>query len=200
MFLLYFVTFAKGNMDVLEALKTRRTIRQYNDTYAIPKEILQEIVDAGLDSPTARDLQAINLVVVTNREKIDEITKVSYDSWPEERQKVFDARIDDLGIKNTISGDASCIVFLIQDKEKANPLFIGVDAGIMTMAMMTAARRFDLHTMCLGCLLWGDKAGVEKKLGVPDDSLIMALAIGKARDGPIVIRDKTRKCSASWIE
>lgn len=186
-------------MNVLDALATRRTIRQYDPTYKIPKDVLDKLVAVGLDSPTARDAQGIDLVVVTNLEKIDELTKISFDSWDEERKKGWNERVETYGVKNVVSCDAPCLIFFVNNGN-AVPHFLGVDAGIMTMAIMAACREFDLHSMCIGAMTWGNKAGVEKALGVPEGSLVMVLAIGKARDCELILKKKERKCHARYIE
>lgn len=186
-------------MNVLEALATRRTIRQYDPTYKIPKDILEKLVSVGLDSPTARDAQGIDLVVVTNPEKIEEVTKISFDSWDEDRRKGWSERVQTYGVKNVVSCDATCLFFFVNNGN-AVPNYVGVDCGIMTMAIMAACREFNLHSMCIGAMTWGNKAGVEKAIGVPWGSLIMVLAVGKAREGQLILKDKERKCHARFIE
>jgi len=52
--------------------------------------------------------------------------------------------------------------------------------------------------MCLGCLVSGDKAGVEKAVGAEPGSLIAGVAIGKARPNPKVI-EKQRQAKATII-
>ena len=185
-------------MDVLEALKTRRTIRQYEPDFAIPKDQLEQIVNIALDSPTGRNSQGIDLVVCTNRAKLDETTKIAFDSWDETRRTNWLKRKDDYGVKNVVTCDASCIIYLVSN-ERADQQFLNIDAGIISMSIMAAARAFNLHTMCIGALLWGNKSGVEKSIGVKEGSLVMAVAIGKAREN-FKVSDKKRLCSARYIE
>ena len=51
-------------MDSLENLKIRRSIREYSDK-EISKDILEEIVDAGRFSATARNVQPWEFIVIT---------------------------------------------------------------------------------------------------------------------------------------
>jgi nitroreductase len=54
-----------GNeMDLIKAIKTRRSIRQFNDK-AVPKAALEKIVDAARFAATARNVQPWELVVIT---------------------------------------------------------------------------------------------------------------------------------------
>ena len=186
-------------MDVLEALQSRRTVRQYDRNYSIPKDVLNKLVDIALESPTARDAQGIDLVVVTNREKIDELTKISYDSWDEDRKKGWAERVETYGVKNVVSCDAPCLFFLVAN-DHCIPSYLGIDGGIMLMSIMAGCREFGLQSMCIGAMTWGDKAGVERALGVKEGSLVMILAVGKPVEGELKLKQKERKCSARFIE
>ena len=56
--------------NVLEILKHRRTIRNYDPDYQIPQEHLDEILNAAQISPTSKDLQEVDFIVLRNKEKI----------------------------------------------------------------------------------------------------------------------------------
>jgi len=185
-------------MNVLEALRRRRTIRTYEKDYQIPKETLETIINAGLDAPTAKNVQEIDLIVITNREKIDQLTDHVFNSWGPDLQGAFGKRREDFGVKNPITGDASCLVLLVKN-ERADPIFLGIDTGIITMTLLQAAQNFNLDSMCCGCMLWGDVEGLEKVAGIPKGSFMMAVAIGKAIENPF-IRPKSRIAKATYIE
>jgi nitroreductase len=185
-------------VDVLEALRSRRTVRQYFPDYAIPRDILNQIVDLSLDAPTGKNCQEIDLVVVTNRAKLDEITRITLEAFPADRRKAFDDRTTQYGVTNVLTCDASA-VFLLYANGRAESEFAQVDAGIISMTIMAAAREFGLQTMCLGALLYGGKAGVEAAVGIPNGSLLMAVALGKPKENPKLL-DKKRLAKATIIE
>ena len=174
-------------MDVLEAIQTRRSIRHFDPNYTIPKEDLHKIVDLTLLSPTAMNKQGIDLVVVTNRQKIDA-----------RAQKRFIDRQHESGVNNALSYDASCIIFLTAN-ERADPSFIGIDTGIMCMSIMAAARHYNYQAICLGILLAGNKNELEKLLGIGKDKLLMAVALGKPAESAKVL-PKEQLCKAIYIE
>lgn len=63
-------------MDCLEAIKTRRSIREFKDR-PIPNEVLEKIVDAGRFAPTARQEEPWEFIVITDSltlKKIGEVT------------------------------------------------------------------------------------------------------------------------------
>jgi nitroreductase len=63
-------------MDLLEAIKARRSIREYSDK-PIPKNILEKIIDAARSAPTARNLQPWEFVVATDKELIKKIAGIT---------------------------------------------------------------------------------------------------------------------------
>ena len=184
-------------MNVLEALAKRRTFRSYVKDYMPPKDVIEAITNAALDSPSALNYQGLDLIVITNKEKINAITQKSLSSWPQETQNKFGARRE-WGCENVVTCDAP-ILYLLVKNENAHDTFIQIDSGIMCMSIMVAAMNFGLGSMCVGSLLWGDVAGVEKEAGIPQGSLAMAVVVGKLPEHPKAI-EKTRKCKATYIE
>jgi nitroreductase len=185
-------------VDVLEALRSRRTVRQYVPDYKIPTDVLNQIVDLALDAPTGKNCQEIDLVVVTNRAKLDEIARITYEGFPPDRRSIWDSRTAEYGVTNVVTCDASAVV-LLHSNGRAESEFAQVDSGIISMVIMAAARQFGLATMCLGALLYGGKAGVEAAVGIPAGSLLMAVAIGKPKDNPKLL-DKKRIAKATIIK
>ncbi|MDD5197212.1 MAG: nitroreductase family protein [Candidatus Omnitrophica bacterium] len=59
-------------MDTLDTLKTRRSIRAYQDK-AIPKDALKEIIDVARFSPTARNVQPWEFIVITDSRLLHKI-------------------------------------------------------------------------------------------------------------------------------
>ena len=59
-------------MDIIEIIKTRRSIREYSDK-PISKDYLEKIIDAGRFAPTARGVQPWEFVVITNADTLKKI-------------------------------------------------------------------------------------------------------------------------------
>ena len=63
-------------MDAIEALKTRRSVRVYEEK-PVPREIIEEIIDTARLAPSANNIQAWEFVVVTEpgtRREIADLT------------------------------------------------------------------------------------------------------------------------------
>lgn len=63
-------------MDALEAIKKRRSIREYKDK-PVPKELLEKIVDAGRYAATARDIQPWEFIVITDPAILKKIGEIA---------------------------------------------------------------------------------------------------------------------------
>jgi nitroreductase len=182
----------------LAALLHRRTVRQYDPTYEIPKDVLHKIVDAALLSPTANNKQSIDLIVVTNKAVISSTSKAIYATWPAELKANFAKRTADLGVEDVVTCDAPCVIFLVKNERQVSK-FVDIDSGIMVQSIIVAAQEFGLESMCVGVYLWGEPATVEDILKIPKGSLSMAVAIGKPKPNPFLL-DKAVICKATYIE
>lgn len=61
---------------VLEAMKSRRSIRSYQPDM-VPREIIEQIVSAGTYAPTGMGRQSPLIVAVTNREVRDRLSRLN---------------------------------------------------------------------------------------------------------------------------
>ena len=68
----------------LEALEKRRTVRNYDPDWQIPKEQMEKIMNAAQISPTACNYQGQDYIVVTNKEKLEQLEKIVMECLPED--------------------------------------------------------------------------------------------------------------------
>lgn len=59
-------------MELMEAIRTRRSIRKYEDT-PISEEMVREMLDAAMMAPSAGNAQPWQFVVINERERLDAI-------------------------------------------------------------------------------------------------------------------------------
>ena len=180
---------------ILDVLKYRRTIRNYDPDYQIPKEQLDEILHAAQISPTSKDLQEVDFIVLRNKDKLNEIEKVILNDLPEQGRKNFEERRKIYGVKNVVTCDAPVLILLIRNERKEK--FVDVDGGIAAMSIIMAAQHFNIESMCLGVITRFPK--VEEILGLEKGSLILGVALGKMKGTP-VLKDKTIKSKISYID
>ena len=62
-------------METLEAIRTRRSIRKYEDR-PVPEEMIRRVLGAAMMAPTARDERPWHFIVIDDRELLAEIPTV----------------------------------------------------------------------------------------------------------------------------
>ena len=98
-------------MKALEALITRRSVRNFDPSFVIPKEDLDKIVSASLNSPTAINLQEHDLIVITKKEKISSIDKTVFPLCPQAFQERFKKRQEEFGTINPVTYMIALLLF-----------------------------------------------------------------------------------------
>ena len=74
--------------EVLECIKTRRSIKKYKST-PVPEEALAAILEAGTYAPTGRNMQAPIIIAVTNKEMRDKLCRLNSKYDPMHREDPF---------------------------------------------------------------------------------------------------------------
>ncbi len=151
-------------MDILEVIKTRRSIRSFEET-AIPEEMLEHVLEAGRWAPSGLNNQPWRFAVVRDsavRGNISELTRYS-------------------GI---VKNAPVLIVVFLAGKECYNRTKDVQAIGACIQNMLLEA-----HSIGLGCVWLGEiiKSGEEirKILALEDDLELMAvLALGYPRKEP----------------
>ena len=118
----------------MQDLLTRRSIRSYTDQIP-PKEVIEEICEAGTYAPTGMNRQAPIIIAVTNREVRDEMSRLNAahakglgSCWIHRAKEVFEteegkAILAGLGIDtNKYVGIGNCILGYVNgDYPEARP-------------------------------------------------------------------------------
>ena len=147
-------------MQPIELLKTRRSIRAYTPQ-AVPREIIEDIIDCGRLAPTARNEQPWEFVVVTDKAVRSGIAQAA-----------------DYG---RFIADAPVCVAVLSRQTK----YYLEDGSAATLNILLAA-----HAHGLGaCWVAGDKkpyaARVVQMVGAPEDyRLISLVSIGYPAEKP----------------
>ncbi len=63
-------------METLEAILTRRSIRQYQTT-PVPEDLVQKLLTAAMSAPSARNSQPWRFVVIDDRKLLDQVPAIN---------------------------------------------------------------------------------------------------------------------------
>ena len=78
--------------EIIQAMKERRSCRKYQDAM-IPKEDLEEIIEAGLYAASGMGKQSPIIVAVTNKEVRDELSKMNASAMGSENDPFYGAPV-----------------------------------------------------------------------------------------------------------
>ncbi len=147
-------------MDVLEAMRIRRSIRKYKPE-RIPDEKLKTILEAARLAPSAANRQPWRLVVVEDRERRKALAKAANDQ--------------------TFVGDAGAIVVATSDPEKS-ARWHEKDTMIALEHIVLAATALGYGTCWIGAF---DEDAVKSLLNIPAKMKVVAvLPIGFPDEKP----------------
>jgi nitroreductase len=140
-------------VDILNLLKSRRSIRIYQDK-PIPQDLLLQILEAGRWAPTGANLQPWHFIVVTDaetRKRIGEVARFFF-------------------IKSSHVERAPAILVLGFDTRKGK--YGRYDATLAGGNMMTMATSLGLGTCWIGAF---DKPKVKEILEIPENIEVIGL-------------------------
>lgn len=143
-------------MELLEAIKTRRSIRQFQGR-PVPDELLTTIIEAAMMAPSAGNQQPWHFVIIADRAKLDAIP-----SFHPHSKMVLQAPTAIL-----VCGDTT---------GKPWPTFWVQDCSAATQNLLLAARDLGLGTVWAGVYPDEDRmAGFRKLLAIPESIFPFAL-------------------------
>ncbi len=106
--------------EVLQTIKERRSVKKYKDT-PVPKELIEQIIEAGLYAASGLNKQAPIVIAVTDKETRDLLSKLNAGSDPFFRSDPFYG--------------APCVLVVLADKSAHTYLY----DGSLTMGNMLLA-------------------------------------------------------------
>ena len=151
-------------METWDAISARRNVRDFRDE-PLPAEALERILEAGWRTPSSRNWQPWDFVVVTDRAELQQLAKV----W-------------DFG--GHIAGAAAAIGLVIDDYQEAREREIAAyDLGQASLQMMLAAADLGIGS---GHSAVGDQDLARRLLGLPQTkTLKYVLDFGYPADRPL---------------
>jgi nitroreductase len=172
---------------VLEIIKARKSIRAYKDK-ALPKDILNSILEAAKHAPTARNLQELEYKVITSKSLI---SKLSDGIAAAMKSEGMPLKGPPGGAKPNFFYNAPLLIIITAPKDN---LWASADAGLAAQNIMLYATSIDLGSVFIGMakLIEKDK-NLLKALHIEDNMNIAAAVIcGYPAENPEP-REKTMK-------
>ena len=178
-------------MDTFDAIKTRRSIKNFDINHKMTKDEITKILESAILSPTSYNIQNWRFVIVTNQELKDKLSELSHGqkqvseaslviilcadlkSWDKDPHRYW---------KNLPLEPQSALVDSLRKSYRDKPQQQRDEAmrscGMAAQTIMLAAKSMGYDT----CPMKGfDYEQVGKLINLPDDHVIsMMVVIGKA--------------------
>jgi nitroreductase len=135
---------AQENTDaknqVIETILARRSVRAYKDQ-AVPKELLDKVLECGVYAANAMNAQQWEIRVVNSQELLNSTTAAAKEAA---KGTPNEAQYNDPSFKN-IFRNAPAAIFIAHKPG----MYTQVDCGLMAGNIMLAAKSLGLGTVCM---------------------------------------------------
>ena len=143
-------------MDAMDAILSRRSIRQYT-AQPVSQEVLDALLKAAMSAPSAGNEQPWQFVVITNRQLLDEVPRVHPHS-------------------HMIKQASAAILVCGDTRLERYKGFWVQDCSAATQNILIAANAKGLGAVWLGIYPIQDRvAGIQKLFGLPDHVIPLSL-------------------------
>lgn len=188
-------------MDVLQAIRRRRSINFFDPDRKVPEANLRELIETANLSCSSFNLQPWKLVVVQEPERKSVLRRCAFDQPKvEEASAVFIVIGDPFGLEENIDRMLDSWIGLGYIKPEMRQTYDGMarnlygpagslqrkffavkNAALFAMNIMLAAQGLGLETHPMDGF---DESCVKKEFGIPEDKIIpMLIAVGYLRPG-----------------
>ncbi len=175
----------------MEIIKARRSIRAYQDK-ALPKKVVQDILEAAKYAPTARNMQELEYKVITGKTLINKLTE----GLTAVLQKEGFPLKGPPGARPDFFYGAPLLIIIAAPKDNT---WASADAGLAVQNIMLYAASVDLGSCFIGMakLIEHDKA-LLKMIHIADNMTIVAAVIcGYPAENPA---PREKKQTAEFFE
>jgi nitroreductase len=188
-------------MEVLEAIRQRRSINFFEPGREIPDEKMRELLDTANLAPSSFNVQPWKVVVVKDPERKKALRKCAMDQPKAEEasavlimvadpaflEENFPRVLDswqelgymEPGMRDTYQGMAGQLYGKVDsDRRKYTAI---KNTALFAMSLMLAARGLGLETHAMDGI---EEACLKKEFGIPEDKIIpMLVAVGYLKEG-----------------
>ncbi len=195
-------------MDALEAIRTRRSTRKMSSEMP-PKELIEQVIEAGRMAPSGGNNQTTHMIVITNKDVLKDLVRLAEKSFAamEPQPDTYKS------LRNSIMAakkggyvfhyNAPVLIITANRKGYGNAM---ADSSCALENMMIGANALDLGSCWINQLHWLDEdksiRAYLRPLGLSDEETITGgLILGFGIDGGSVRTPLPRTGNpVTWVE
>lgn len=188
-------------MDIIKSIEDRRSIRKFQDK-AIPKEIIEKILELATKAPSGKNRQPWRFVVIQNSKKDDLVNIMKY-SLNQYKKQIKPTGSFELSINSINEASAVILVFNafsnFEEDYNHHRLLTDIQSiGAAVQTLILAAQNFKLGTLWICDIFHCDKeiccSWLKRK-----EELVAAVAIGYPNQSPYPRLRKPLEEIVEWI-
>jgi len=175
-------------MDTIQAILTRRSVRQFDSTKQISHEDLEEIIKAAQYAPSAHNMQPWEFLVITDKEKMANLRHIQ--PW------------------TSFAKDASAVVLVCgdenqsfsRDKDDESWNYSDIDCSLATQNLLLAA-----HAKGIGACFCGAApmpkviSGLQEMFSLSKNIRPLSIVVlGYPKDEPKQPTDRFKSAKIHW--
>jgi nitroreductase len=156
---------------MLQALSDRRTCRSFDPTKPIPRNILEQILSAGLNAPTGMNSQVFDFYIVTRPSSLSAISASAVAGLPPELASFI------RGPESILYGAPAAILLVPARK---TTFCSSYDLGIISESIAVAAAALGLGSVILGIVRYCQAEALKQAVGPAVENVALGVGIGYA--------------------
>ena len=163
---------------IIEILKKRRSVRFFDSSFKVSDKQIKLILESARWVPSARNLQPLEFIQVTDPNIKSKLNKICRQNAPE-LASVLIALVGNISIVNKIGKISTHDV---TTESKGRCMFLYLDAGAAIQNMLLTATSLDLDSLWISSF---DEKGFYKVFNLPENYVPLAIVcIGKQKMSP----------------
>ena len=170
-------------MGTYSDILKKRTIRRFQ-MKPVPFPLLKKCVNAARLSPTARNSQPLEFVIVNDREQVQRMNEAVY----------FGGAVKQKGRKE--GEEPKAFIVILANKEKSDEKYVGMDVGIAVEAIVLTAWEKGIGSCIQGAI---ERERIKGILGIPNSfNVPLVVALGFPAEKPVL--EKATKTLDYWVD
>ncbi len=171
-------------MGTYQLILKRRTIRRFQSK-AVPFSVLKKSVNAARLSPSARNAQPLDFVIVNEKTQLQRMNEAVY----------FGGAVKQ---KGRVKGEeAKAFIAIIANKEKSDQKYIGMDVGIAAEAIVLTAAEQGIGSCIMGSI---QRERIKGILGIANEFEVpLVIALGYPKEKPVAEKAENGKTDY-WLD
>ncbi|KAJ3442295.1 nad(p)h nitroreductase ydgi-related [Anaeramoeba flamelloides] len=165
----------------LETIKTRRSCRGFDPDRTVPKEVINEVLEAALNTPSAMNTQPWKVKVNSNKESNRRLGKSCFEVI-KSQFPILEKRKEEYDVSEPIFYDAPTVLYVYKNTKTALDAYGDFDVGSFVVNILNGFDSIGVDTIPIGLVKHTPNL-VEKEIKTEkNEEFVIAVSVGYSKD------------------